>query len=153
MYRPYADFSGFPHSILLQKAVVYFVWMSLRNTGPYLSLETAQRNPIQVMGITWLHPSGYRSKPGRAPTLPSLECSPPPGKMQIGTSLSENLTSGSNSRSEVIVLTMDGCGDHFWLYYVSVRGQAAEIWARASGARQTREYGPVQPGHSHGGPV
>ncbi len=132
VYRPYADSSGFPHSLLLQKAVVYFAWMFLRITGPYSSLENAQRNPIQVMGITWLYPSGYQSKPGRAPTLPSLECTPPPGKMQIGTNLGGNLTSASNSGSEVIVLTMDGYGDYFWLYYVSVRGQVAEIWTRAS---------------------
>ncbi len=55
---------------------------------------------------------------------------------------------------------MGGCGDHFWLYYVSVRGQAAEIQTRAKYPRtyhhmraSRKQAGPVQPGHNHGGPV
>jgi hypothetical protein len=73
MYRPYADFSRFPYSLLHQKAVRSFARMFLRNTGPYSSLETAHRSSIQVMDITWLYPSNYQSKPGKAPTLP-LQC-------------------------------------------------------------------------------
>jgi hypothetical protein len=55
--------------------------------GPYSSLKTEQRNSIQVIRITWLYPSGYQSKPGRTPSRPPLVHAPPPGKMQIGTSL------------------------------------------------------------------
>ncbi len=40
---------------------------------------------------------------------------------------------------------MDGCGDHFWLYYLSVQDLAAEIWTYAlwmcaswMGAREVR---------------
>jgi hypothetical protein len=132
LYHLYADLWGFSHSFLLQKAVRQFAWMFLRNTGPYSSLVTEHRTPFQVMRITWLHPPCYQSKQGRAPTLPPLVGAPPPAKMHIWTSLGENLTLTSNLRSEVIILTMDGCGDHFWLYYVSVQGQAAEIWTRAS---------------------
>jgi hypothetical protein len=79
-------------------------------------LETVHRTPIQV---TWLHP--WQS--GQARQSPH----PPPFSVYsyFVTNLGENLTLASNSRLEVIILTMDGCGDHFGLYFVSVRGQAA----------------------------
>jgi hypothetical protein len=77
LYCPYADFSGFPHSLLLQKAVVYSAWMFLRNTGPYSSLETAQRNPTQEIRITWLHPQAIRASQAGPPPTPSSTCSTP----------------------------------------------------------------------------
>ncbi len=81
-------------------------------------LETVHRTPIQVTRITWLHP--WQS--GQARQSPH----PPPFSVYsyIVTNLGENLTLASNSRIEVI-LTMDGCGDHFGLYFVFVLGQAA----------------------------
>jgi hypothetical protein len=96
MYHLYVDFSGFPHCLLLQISVrvIILALMFLRNAGPYSSQETVLISPIQVMGITWLQPSGYQSKPGPAPTLPLLVGTPPPGKMQIGTSLKGSAGTG-----------------------------------------------------------
>jgi hypothetical protein len=162
VHHPYVDFSKFPHCLLLQKSVRVIIpaLIFLRNAGPYSSLETVLITPIQVMGITWLQPSGYQSKPGPAPTLPFLVDTPPPGKMQIGTSLGGSRTSASYSRSEAILLAVGGCGDHFWLYYESVRGQTAEILTREyrtcaspHGRPSRKQAGQAQLGHAQGGPV
>jgi hypothetical protein len=64
---------------------------------------------------------------GQGALPPLLVHAPPLGKMQMGTRLGGNFTLASSSRSEAIFLTRGGCGDHFWLYYTSVRGQAADI--------------------------
>jgi hypothetical protein len=56
-------------------------------------------------------PSGYKSKPGRTPSRPSLVPAPPPGKRQMGISLGGNLTSASKFGLKVIVLTQDERGN------------------------------------------
>jgi hypothetical protein len=54
VYRPFADFLGFPHCLLLPKAVnvINLALMFLRNAGPCLFLESVHSNPIQEIRIT-----------------------------------------------------------------------------------------------------
>jgi hypothetical protein len=118
-----------------------------------LSWNTSDK---ETRGVDLPH---HQSKLGKAPSHPLLLHTPPLGKMQIGTRLGGNLTSASGSRSEAIVWTRGGCGDHFWLYRAS-RGRAAELRTRAGDPRAyhhmhvgRKQAGPVQPGHNHGGPV
>ena len=72
-------------------------------------------------------PSGYQSKPGKAPFRPLQVHTPPHAKMSAETRLGGNHTSASDSGLEAMDWARDGCGDHFGLFCAPVRGQAAEL--------------------------
>jgi hypothetical protein len=69
----------------------------------------------------------HQSNLGKAPSRPLQVHTPPLAKMSVETRLGGNHTSASDSRSEAIDWARGGCGDHFGLSSVSVRGQAAEL--------------------------
>ncbi len=68
---------------------------------------------------------------GKAPSRPLQVHTPPLAKIKIEARLSGNHTSASDSRPEAIDWARGGCGDHFGLFSVSVRGQGAELEASA----------------------
>jgi hypothetical protein len=157
VYHSYVDFSGFPHCLLLQLSVrvIILALMFLRNAGPYSSLETVLNTLSRLFT-----PQAIRASKAEPPPSPPLVCTPPPGKMQIGTSLGGSLTSASNSRSKVILLAVGGCGDHFLLHYKSVQSQTAEILTREyrrcaspHGRVTGTQAGLAQLGHAQGEPV
>jgi hypothetical protein len=69
----------------------------------------------------------HQSNLGKAPSRPLQVHTPPLAKMQMETRLGGNHTSASDSRSEAIDWARGGCGDHFGLFFASVRGRAAEL--------------------------
>ena len=73
----------------------------------------------------------HQGKLGRHPPPPSWGHPPPPSKLLIWDWPRKNLASASKSASEVAVLTQDDRGKRFWLNSASLRGQAAELVARA----------------------
>jgi hypothetical protein len=73
----------------------------------------------------------HQGKLGRHPPPPSWGHPPPPSKLLIWDWPRKNLASASKSASEVAILTQDDRGEHFWLNSASLRGQAAELVARA----------------------
>ncbi len=78
-----------------------------------------------------LPPPPPADQPGQSPPLPLQVHTPPPAKMKIEASLGGNHTSASDLRLEAADWARGGCGDHFGLFSASVRGQGAELEARA----------------------
>jgi hypothetical protein len=107
-----------------------FIMLKVHGCHLYCTLCPVSQKQVITEPEGWLSPP-HQSNQDRAPSHPLQVHTPPPAKVPVETRLGGNHASASDSRPEAIDWARGRFGDHFGLFSASVRGQVAELEARA----------------------